>query len=109
MTGEWVEAGLTKEEAWKLAEEWVSAWNAHDLERILTHYDDAVELVSPVASQLTDDAVVRGKQNLRAYFARGLETFPHLTFTLHDVCWAAESVVLYYTNHRGTRTAEVME
>jgi hypothetical protein len=31
---------VTKDEAWKLAEHWVAAWNAHDLELIMTHYED---------------------------------------------------------------------
>ena len=43
---------MTRDEAWKLAEHWVAAWNAHDLEEIMTHYEDAVELTSPVAAQL---------------------------------------------------------
>ena len=30
---------MTKDEAWKLAEHWIAAWNAHDLESIMTHYE----------------------------------------------------------------------
>ena len=29
------------------AKEWVEAWNSHELERVLSHYDDAVTLISP--------------------------------------------------------------
>jgi hypothetical protein len=43
---------LTKDDAWKLANHWVAAWNGHDLNRIMAHYEDAVELTSPVAAQL---------------------------------------------------------
>jgi predicted ester cyclase len=102
---------MTREEAWNLAEHWVAAWNAHDLELIMTHYEDAVELTSPVAAQLlgTSDGRVVGKANLRAYFRRGLEAFPDLDFRLADVLWGINSLVLYYTNHKGTRTAEFME
>ena len=102
---------MTKEDAWKLAEEWVAAWNAHDLELILTHYEDGVELTSPVAAQLlgTADGKVVGKANLRAYFQRGLEAYPGLQFRLEDVFWGARSVVLVYKNQKGTRTAEFME
>src|SRR5208282_1305886 len=102
---------VTKEDAWKLAEEWVAAWNAHDLELILTHYEDGVELTSPVAAQLlgTADGKVVGKANLRAYFQRGLEAYPGLQFRLEDVFWGARSVVLVYKNQKGTRTAEFME
>ena len=102
---------MTKDEAWKLAEHWVAAWNAHDLEAIMTHYDDAVELTSPVAAQLlgTSDGKVVGKASLRAYFRRGLEAYPDLHFQLADVLCGVNSVVLYYTNQKGTRTAEFME
>ncbi|HEY6371788.1 MAG TPA: nuclear transport factor 2 family protein [Candidatus Sulfotelmatobacter sp.] len=102
---------MTKDEAWSLANDWVAAWNAHDLDRIMTHYDDAVELTSPVAAQLlgTPNGKVVGKADLRAYFRRGLEAYPELQFRLENVLWGVNSVVLYYTNQKGTRTAEFME
>ena len=102
---------MTRDEASKFAEHWVAAWNAHDLELILTHYDDVAELTSPVAAQLlgTPDGKVSGKANLRAYFERGLAAFPELHFHLEDVFWGVSSVVLCYLNQKGTRTAEFME
>ena len=102
---------MTREDAWSLAKDWVGAWNAHDLDLIMTHYDDAIELTSPVAAQLlgSSDGKVVGKANLRAYFQRGLEAYPELRFRLEDVLWGLSSVVLYYTNHKGTRTGEFME
>jgi len=102
---------VTKEEAWSLANHWVAAWNAHDLESIMSHYKEAVELTSPVAAQLlgTPDGRVAGKAALRDYFRRGLEAYPELHFHLEDVLWSLNSVVLLYTNHKGTRTAEFME
>ena len=102
---------MTKDEAWKLAEHWIAAWNAHDMELIMTHYEDAIELTSPVAAQLlgTPAGKVNGKANLRAYFQRGLEAYPKLQFHLEDVLWGVNSVVLYYTTQKGTHTAEFME
>ena len=102
---------MNKEEAWKLANDWLAAWNAHDLDSIIAHYDDAVELSSPVAAKLLGlaDGKVVGKTNLRAYFARGLGAYPDLRFHLEDVLWGTNSVVLYYTNQTGKRTAEFME
>jgi hypothetical protein len=102
---------VTRDEAWKLANHWVAAWNAHDLDLIMTHYDDAIELTSPVAAKLlgTPDGKVVGKANLKAYFQRGLEAYPELRFRLEDVLWGMNSVVLLYTNQKGTRTAEFME
>jgi predicted ester cyclase len=105
------EPSMTRDEAWNLANHWVAAWNAHDLDLIMTHYEDAVELTSPVAARLlgTSDGKVVGKAGLRAYFQRGLEAYPELRFGLEDVLWGLNSVVLFYTNQKGTRTAEFME
>ena len=102
---------MTKEDASNLANHWVAAWNAHDLDAIMAHYDNAIELTSPAAAQLlgTPDGKVIGKPNLRAYFQRGLQAYPDLHFHLEDVLCGLNSVVLYYTNQKGTHTAEFME
>jgi hypothetical protein len=94
----------------EFAQDWVDAWNSHDLERILTHYDDQVLLVSPVALKLLGgDGTVRGKAALREYFLRGLEAFPNLRFNLIEALWGTETIVVYYINNvRGSKTAEVM-
>ena len=75
---------MTKDEALGLAEDWVAAWNKHDLDLIMAHYDDAVELTSPVAAQLLGDpdGKVVGKTKLRAYFQRALEYTPNFTSIL---------------------------
>jgi ketosteroid isomerase-like protein len=102
---------MTRDEAWALATHRIAAWNGHDLERILEHYDEGVELTSPVAAQLLGraDGKVVGKASLRAYFQRGLEAYPELHFHLESVFCGVNSIVLCYTNQRGTRTAEFME
>ncbi len=102
---------MTREEAWNLANHWVAAWNSHHLDSIMMHYEDAIELTSPVAAQLlgTSDGKIVGKTNVRAYFQRGLEAYPELHFHLEDVLWGINSLVLYYTNQKGTRTGEFME
>lgn len=96
----------------QFAQEWIEAWNSHDLERILAHYDDEVRLVSPVALNLlkNGDGVVQGKAALQEYFRRGLEAFPNLRFDLIEVFWGVETIVLCYANKvRGNKTAEVMQ
>jgi ketosteroid isomerase-like protein len=102
---------VTREAAMRLAKEWVEAWNAHDLGRILEHYADDVVLTSPVAAERLKvaDGTVRGKAALEDYFRRGLAANPALHFELRDVMWGVTSVVLYYVNQRGTMTGEVME
>ena len=96
----------------QFAQDWVAAWNSHELERIMSHYDDEVALTSPVALNLlkADNGVIRGKAALRVYFTRGLQAYPQLRFDLLDVLWGVETIVLYYANNvRGSKTAEVMQ
>ena len=101
---------MTKDEAWLLAKQWVAAWNSHDLDAIMSHYDDGIELTSPVAGQLLGaSGKVIGSANLRAYFQRGLQAYPELCFELEDVLFGLNSLVLYYKNQKETRTAEFME
>ena len=101
---------VTKDRAWALAKDWIAAWNAHDLDAIMAHYDDAVVLTSPVAAGLLeiDSGTVCGKEDVRAYFLRGLRAYPEISFHLEDVLWGLNSVVLYYRNQNGTHTAEFM-
>ena len=102
---------MIRDEIRRLAEDWVAAWNARDLEAIISHYDEGVELISPVAQQLLGipDGKVSGKDSLREYFRRGLEAYPELHFDLKDVLVGLNSLVLYYTNQKGTRTGEFMD
>ena len=102
---------LTADNARDLASHWIQAWNAHDLDEIMSHYGEDVVLVSPVAAKIFNDpsGVVTGKEALRAYFKRGLAVYPNLKFDLIEVMWGVSSVILYYTNQNGGKTGEFME
>jgi len=86
--------------AWRFARDWIDAWNARDLERILAHCAEDFEMSSPlVAVRLGNpDGKVRGKQQLRAYWQPSLEAQPPLEFELIDVLASVDSVILYYRN-----------
>ena len=92
------------------AAEWVSAFNAHDLERILSHYVDDVTLVSPRVRVITgeENSVVSGKEQLREYFGRALSRVPDLHFTLDEVYPGVGSVVLRFHTADGRDGAELM-
>jgi hypothetical protein len=93
------------------AHQWITAWNSHDLDAIMSHYDVDVVLTSPAAAKILDDSsgTVEGKAALRSYFKRGLELYPDLCFELLDVMHGLSSIVLCYKNQKGTKTAEFME
>jgi len=93
------------------AQEWIAAWNAHDLDRILAHYAEDVELISPFVAKLTDrsEGVVRGKAALRDYFTRGLEAYPALRFDFMRLYPGVRSCVVEYRSVNGLMAAELME
>jgi ketosteroid isomerase-like protein len=97
-------------EAREFADSWASAWNAHDLERVLSHFADDAVFASPVAAQLIDgsDGVLRGKAALRDYWALGLKLIPDLHFTVLDVYAGVSAVVISYRNQKGARVSEVL-
>jgi ketosteroid isomerase-like protein len=102
---------INQQQAQDFAKDWIEAWNSHDLDRILAHYDENVVLVSPIATKLLNNpqGIVNGKIALQAYFKKGLEAYPNLTFELIDVMWGISSVVLYYVNQNGTKAGELIE
>ena len=99
---------LTREFALRFAEEWIAAWNAHDLERILSHYTDDFEMSSSVIVTLAGEpsGTLRGRAAVRDYWSRALARTPDLHFDLLDVYVGASSVVIRYRGHRGP-SAEV--
>ncbi|KAM3105984.1 YybH family protein [Phormidesmis sp. 146-33] len=102
---------LTEDQVHTFAEHWVQAWNSHDLDEIMSHYEGDVVLVSPVVAKILNNpsGTVIGKEALQEYFKKGLEVYPDLKFELIDVMWGLSSVVLYYINQKGTKTGEFME
>ena len=54
---------IDKNFAERFAAEWIASWNAHDLDEILSHYDEDFEMSSPVIVQLQADptGILRGK------------------------------------------------
>ena len=101
---------IDRDDAWKFANEWLNAWNKHDVDLIMEHYDDSIEFCSPIVQKVLGkpDGVVQGIQNLRDYFTRQLQKFPTLHFQLLDVFASPQSVVLYYKINRGLMAAECM-
>ena len=102
---------IDTEAARRFADDWVAAWNAHDLDAILSHYARDVEFTSPFVAKLLgggSTVTVRGKGALGDYFRRGLAAHPDLRFELRQVLLGAESATLFYRSANNLTAAEVM-
>jgi ketosteroid isomerase-like protein len=100
---------LDAEQAAAFAEEWIKAWNAHDLERILAHYAEEIVFLSPVAQKAVGNGRVVGKNALRAYWTKALAANSDLAFELTGVRVGHECLTILYRNHRGQEVAETCE
>lgn len=100
---------LTPEQARRFAEDWIAAWNAHDLDRVLAHYRDDFEMRSPYIRDVVGEpsGVLNGKPAVAAYWAKALARFPDLRFELIDVLVGADSVALLYYGRGRRRSCEV--
>jgi hypothetical protein len=99
---------INAEFAQGFAREWVKAWNDHDLEAILSHYDENVVFHSPRIRKVTgrDVDFVAGKHELRDYWGKALGLLRDLFFETDQVLLGSDSLTILYTNERSQYVAE---
>jgi hypothetical protein len=100
---------MEKEFAERFATEWIESWNAHDVDRVLSHYAEDFEMSSPVIIQVAGEpsGTLKGKAAVGAYWRRALDLVPDLQFELLSVLAGVSSITLYYKGARGRLAAEV--
>lgn len=100
---------MEKSFADRFAADWINSWNAHDLERILSHYADDFAMSSPVITEVAGgpSGALQGKAAVRAYWSAALRLIPDLHFELISVLVGVRSITLYYKGARGRLAAEV--
>eukprot|EP01113_Clastostelium_recurvatum_P006615 TRINITY_DN13006_c0_g1_i1.p1 TRINITY_DN13006_c0_g1~~TRINITY_DN13006_c0_g1_i1.p1 ORF type:complete len:126 (-),score=26.35 TRINITY_DN13006_c0_g1_i1:91-468(-) len=80
--------------------EWISAWNSHDVDRVLEHYTNDFEMSSPVIASVMGEPSGRlqGKQVVKEYWTKALGKIPNLHFTLVEVLPGANTAIILYHN-----------
>jgi ketosteroid isomerase-like protein len=93
----------------RFADEWVTAWNTHNLPAILAHYADDFEMSSPMIARFAGEpsCLLKGKAAVGAYWEKALQLLPNLHFELISVLVGVNSVTLYYHGATGGKVAEV--
>lgn len=94
---------ITQESAESFAQEWIAAWNSHDLAAILSHYAEDFEMSSPmiVKNMGVASGSLKGKTAVEEYWTLALQKSPELKFTLREVLWGANSIAIVYDSVRG--------
>jgi SnoaL-like domain len=80
------------------ASAWAVAWNARDLDAVLSDFSDDVVFSTPKALDTVGTPTVTGKAGLRAYWQKALGRIEHLHFTVVGTMWdpARRTLVIVY-------------
>jgi len=92
----------------EFASDWQSGWNSHDLDAIMKHYRSDVVFRSRKAVALMGTGEIVGVKNLRTYWSKALKQQPKLRFTIMDVFYGHQMMVISYENHHNIRAAETL-
>jgi ketosteroid isomerase-like protein len=73
--------------AYIFASEWIASWNSHDLDDILSHYSDDIEVTTPMIKLSTgvETGSLKGKKAVGEYWKKALDKIPDLHFELIEV------------------------
>jgi SnoaL-like domain len=80
-------------------DQWIKAWNTHDLKAILSLYSEEIKFRSPKIKIVYPDrttAVITNKKDLQEYFSLGLKKFSSLHFTPIDFVIKENIIILEY-------------
>ena len=94
----------------KFAKEWIDSWNSHDLDDIMKHYADDIQITTPMLKLAAgiESGSLQGKEQVRAYWQKALNKIPDLHFELIEVTSGIDSVALYYKSVMNKMAVEVM-
>jgi ketosteroid isomerase-like protein len=97
-------------EGQKFAKEWIESWNSHDLNAILKHYSDDIEITTPMIKMAigVESGTLKGKASVSDYWSKALAKIPDLHFELIEVTTGVDSVALYYKSVMNKMAIEVM-
>lgn len=85
-------------DAQQFARSWISSWNSHNMDAILSHYSDDIEITSPMIKLAAgiEHGSLKGKEPVADYWRKALQKIPDLHFELIEVTIGINSVALYY-------------
>lgn len=88
---------------------WEAAWNARDVEALLGLFHEGATFSSPFAARLMGGSgEMRGIDEIRAYWGKGLELLPDLHFVVERWFVGVNALVIQYRNQTGSVVDEVL-
>jgi hypothetical protein len=101
---------IPKNKLTELAADWLNAWNAKDINRLMKHYHDDIVLCSPtiVTRWDNDVGVLNGIRAVRKHFEKGFEDRNHIPFELLGLLTGVDGIVLVYRKGAFGMAADVI-
>lgn len=98
---------IDPKKAQEFAEQWIQAWNNHDLDAIMNFYSDSIHHVSPKLMMLfgASSSIIEDKRQLRNYFEAALKRSPQLHFSLQEIFSGVGSIVIIFQSTTGIHVA----
>lgn len=92
---------MTVEELNYIANLWISAFNNHDLEKLLALYDERAEHYSPKLKirQPESSGLIKGKNAMRAWWQDSFNRLPTLQYQLIQLTPLDDRVFMEYIRH----------
>lgn len=99
---------MNLDQAKKFAEHWVAAWNAHDIQAVLSHYTDDFEMSTPMIQKVVGikSGMLVGKQAVGDYWLAAITKVPDLNFSIIEVTCGVDSISIYYNAVMGKKAIE---
>ena len=106
---------MTPEKNLSIAHLWFEAFNAHNLEKLLSLYDDEAQHYSPKLKlrQPETNGLVSGKDALRSWWKDSFDRLPTLHYKVTSLTSNSDRVFMEYTrtvaNEEALLVAEILE
>lgn len=99
---------MTQSEALAWAREWIDEWNRRDVDGVLARFADDVVFTSPRAPAIAGKTSLSGKQELAAYWNRGMAAIQSIRFELdHLIADGNRLAIVYVSDIDGKRMRSV--
>lgn len=101
---------MTNDEARHFAMEWANYWNSGDIDKIMSHYAQDIEMYSPLIKELMgiESGAITGWENLKKYFLAGLDKYPDNKFQIKSVFRSVDSISILFTGATGDLVSETL-
>lgn len=101
---------MTTEQANAMARSWIAAWNSHDMDAILAHYTEDLEMSTPYIVSIMNDptGTLKGKSAVGGYWQKALQAYPDLHFVLENVYASVNAVAISYRSVNNRKALEML-